>query len=73
MKLEFSQGKIFITPFEVQIVMNQSGLRLFAMIDDLKLHAEQWLIVADAGAVRWQVKLDNLEQFELLSTEIGIN
>ena len=37
MVIDFSQGKIILTPFEVQIKLSTSGSGMYAMAEDLTL------------------------------------
>ncbi|MBQ4889090.1 PTS sugar transporter subunit IIA [Shewanella sp. UCD-FRSSP16_17] len=72
MIIEFSQGKLVVTPFEIQCRLNVSKVVLTAMVDDIKCIAERLLIIADAGAVRWSIQLDNNQQFYEAIDVLGI-
>lgn len=72
MVIEFSQGKIIITPFEIQVRLGISGSGLYAMVEDIKFNEQALIIFADAGAVRWSLKLDSIEQLKLIREELGI-
>jgi hypothetical protein len=73
MVITFSQGKIIVTPFEVQVRLDVAKLVLQALVDDIQLRTGALLLVADGGGVRWSLTLDNAEQFELLQSELGID
>ncbi|MCL2916591.1 DUF3389 domain-containing protein [Shewanella corallii] len=51
--------------------MSPSGTVLSAMVEDLKLRKEVLVLSADAGAVRWSLKLDNQQQADDLVDFIG--
>ncbi|MDO6618840.1 MULTISPECIES: DUF3389 family protein [unclassified Shewanella] len=63
MIIEFSQGKLVVTPFEIQCRLNTNNIVLTAMVDDMKCLSDSLMLIADAGAVRWSLKLDNAQQF----------
>ncbi|MCC4832336.1 DUF3389 family protein [Shewanella sp. 1_MG-2023] len=72
MIIEFSQGKLVVTPFEVQCRLNVNSIVLTAMVDDMKCIADRLLLIADAGAVRWSLQLDNNQQFYEVIEILGI-
>lgn len=73
MLIEFSQGKIIVTPHEIVV--------RFASLPQCVLQAEQSavslfgsganILMANVGGVKWSVKLDTQEQIELISQELG--
>ncbi|GIU36764.1 DUF3389 domain-containing protein [Shewanella schlegeliana] len=71
MIIQFSAGKLIVSPFEVQVRLN-NGCQLYAMVDDIKFHQDALILVADAGAVRWNLKLDSNEQLQEIKDELGI-
>ncbi|GIU07525.1 MULTISPECIES: DUF3389 family protein [unclassified Shewanella] len=71
MIVQFSVGKLIISPFEVQVRL-ENGCQLYAMVDDIKFHQDALMLVADAGAVRWNLKLDSIEQLQDIKQELGI-
>ncbi|PKH56956.1 DUF3389 domain-containing protein [Shewanella sp. Choline-02u-19] len=71
MIIELSSGKMVLSPFEVQIRLNNQ-CQLYAMVEDIKFHPDALMMVADAGAVRWSIKLDNNEQLQTIKTELGV-
>ncbi|GIU30589.1 hypothetical protein TUM4644_29700 [Shewanella colwelliana] len=73
MVLDFTQGKLILSPFELQIKLTALPVTLYAMAEDIKLISDALMIVADAGAVRWHCKLDSLTQMEVVATELGLD
>lgn len=71
MIVQFSAGKLILTPFEVQVRLD-NGCQLYAMVDDIKFHQDALMLVADAGAVRWNIRLDSIEQLQDIKDELGI-
>ncbi|MCK8045548.1 MULTISPECIES: DUF3389 family protein [Shewanella] len=71
MIIQFSAGKLILSPFELQARLD-NGCQLYAMVDDIKFHDDALMIVADAGAVRWNIKLDSNEQLQDVKQELGI-
>ncbi|MEZ9822191.1 DUF3389 domain-containing protein [Shewanella sp. 10N.286.45.A1] len=72
MIIEFSNGKIVLTPFEVQVRLN-NHCHLYAMVEDIKFLQDALMMIADAGAVRWNLKLDNEQQLQQIRAELGIS
>ncbi|GGI98469.1 PTS sugar transporter subunit IIA [Shewanella hanedai] len=72
MVIDFSQGKIILTPFEVQIKLSASGSGMYAMAEDLTFIDDALIISADAGSIKWSLRLDTLEQLLMIRAEIGI-
>lgn len=73
MILEFSQGKLIITPNEIQCRLYENHIILSAVVDDISCFHHGLVIAADAGTVKWTIKLDNPQQFEQLLQETGIH
>ena len=71
MIIHFAAGKFIVSPFEVQVRLD-NGCLLYAMVDDIKFHQDALMVVADAGAVRWNIKLDSIEQLQQIMQELGI-
>ncbi|MGS0677188.1 DUF3389 family protein [Shewanella sp. 0m-4] len=71
MIIHFSAGKLVVSPFEIQVRL-ENGCQLYAMVDDIKFHQDALILVADAGAVRWNIKLDSTEQLQQIMQELGI-
>ncbi|MDR8523642.1 MULTISPECIES: DUF3389 family protein [Shewanella] len=72
MIIQFSAGKLILSPYEVQARLD-NGCQLYAMVDDIKFHDDALMLVADAGAVRWNIKLDSSEQLQEIKHELGIS
>lgn len=72
MVIDFSLGKIILTPFEVQVRFNTSGITMYAMVEDIKIIDDALIMHADAGAVRWSLKLDSPEQIARIREELGV-
>lgn len=72
MIIQFSKGKIVTSPFELQVRFNDMPVMLSAMVDDIQCRAEAIMLIADAGAVRWTLKLDNIPQLIQVCDELGI-
>lgn len=72
MIIVFSQGKLIVTPHEVQCRIQQNQVVLAASVDDINCFHQGLVVVADAGTVRWSIALDNAQQFDQLLTETGI-
>ncbi|QLE85328.1 MULTISPECIES: DUF3389 family protein [Shewanella] len=73
MIVEFSQGKIITSAFEIQIRLTAANTTLFAMAEDVKAIDDARLLLADAGAVRWSIALDNLEQLNQVKQALAID
>ncbi|MCE9688223.1 MULTISPECIES: DUF3389 family protein [Shewanella] len=73
MVLDFSQGKIIVTAFEVQVRLRASNLVLQAMAEDIQLKRQGRLLLADGGAVRWSLSLDDEAQLEQIREQLGLD
>lgn len=73
MLVEFSQGKLIATEFEVQIRLNMANVVLQAAAEDISLRLEPPMIIANGGGVRWSIKLDNTNQLDALQALLGID
>ncbi|WP_144208690.1 DUF3389 family protein [Shewanella donghaensis] len=72
MIIEFSQGKLVVTPFEIQCRLNMNNIVLTAMVDDMRCLSDSLMLIADAGVVRWSMKLDTAQQFYEAIEVMGI-
>ncbi|MEI6858882.1 MAG: DUF3389 domain-containing protein [Shewanella sp.] len=72
MVINFSQGRLILSPFELQVRFNTSGITMYAMVEDIKFIDDALIMHADAGAVRWSLKLDSPEQLAVIRTELGV-
>ncbi|GGI76700.1 DUF3389 family protein [Shewanella gelidii] len=70
MVINFSKGKLIVTPHEVQVRME--GATFTAMAEDIQCRYEMLLLIADAGAVRWTLTLDNQEQVQQICEQLAI-
>ncbi|QSX28673.1 DUF3389 family protein [Shewanella cyperi] len=64
-------GKLIITPHEVQARLAEGAVALSALVEDVRLLDKAGLIIADAGAVRWQLKL-SAEQLQEIREFLGL-
>jgi hypothetical protein len=72
MIISFSQGKIIATQHELQCRLNTNAIVMQAMLEDVRLLSPSLLIAADAGVVKWSIKLDNRAQFDALLEATGL-
>ncbi|WP_163930814.1 DUF3389 family protein [Paraferrimonas sp. SM1919] len=61
MIITYSKGKLVLSPFEIQAILD-NGIRLSAMVDDVSVHQDALVVAANAGSVSWSIKLDEPEQ-----------
>ncbi|MCG9965177.1 MAG: DUF3389 domain-containing protein [Shewanella sp.] len=73
MVLDFSQGKLIATEFEVQIRLSVANVVLQASAEDVSLRLDPPMIIANGGSVRWSIKLDNSDQLQSLQALLGID
>ncbi|MGR6838306.1 DUF3389 domain-containing protein [Aliivibrio wodanis] len=73
MKLSFSEGDIITNQYELVVrLKNTSKTMLQAEVDGLTLIGGANVLSAVGSGLKWSIKLDNAEQLELLSKEIGV-
>ncbi|ABO24004.1 DUF3389 domain-containing protein [Shewanella loihica] len=72
MVIEFSGGRIIVSPQEVLVKLT-TGVSLYAMADDLRLLSAGNIMVADAGAVRWHLSLDDANQLGDIAESLGVD
>ncbi|ASJ96638.1 DUF3389 family protein [Shewanella marisflavi] len=72
MVIEFSGGRLIVSPQEVLVKLNASGASLYAMADDVRLLSAGHIMVADAGAVQWHLTLDGPEQLAEVADCLGV-
>ncbi|MBW8183824.1 DUF3389 family protein [Shewanella nanhaiensis] len=72
MVIDFSQGKIILTSFEIQIKLSTPGSGMYAMAEDLKFIDDALIISADAGSVKWSLRLDSIEQLNMIRETLGV-
>ncbi|KFZ36700.1 hypothetical protein HR45_14660 [Shewanella mangrovi] len=72
MLLTLNHAKLILSPQELQVRLMPSGAILSVLLDDLRLIASVNLLVANVGAVSWQLPLDNAEQLQQIADFYGI-
>lgn len=72
MKLNISGGYLLVNPRELQVRLQSSQVVMTVLAEDIRLLASARLLLADAGAVRWQLSLDSDEQLQQLVEFYGI-
>ncbi|MCG9736837.1 DUF3389 domain-containing protein [Shewanella insulae] len=72
MVIEFSGGRVIVSPQEVLVKLT-SGVSLYAMVDDLRMLSAGNIMVADGGAVRWHLALDDANQLADIAECLGID
>ncbi len=73
MVLEFSQGKLVVTEFEVQVRLSVSSVLLQASVEDISLRVAPPMLIANGGSVRWSIKLDDRTQLTSVQEILGID
>jgi hypothetical protein len=73
MIVSFSQGQLVVSPYEIQCRLKHNAIVLQAMLDDVRFLRPSLLLVADAGVVKWSIKLDSEEQFAELLDITGLS
>ncbi|MZI93933.1 DUF3389 family protein [Vibrio sp. CAIM 722] len=72
MLVEFSQGKIIVTTHEVVVKLAApSQCMLHAQSEAISLFSGANVMVANTGAVKWTITLDNPQQLNILSEQLG--
>ncbi|WP_240205418.1 DUF3389 domain-containing protein [Vibrio sp. CyArs1] len=72
MIVDFSQGKVIVTPHEMVVRLAVSNVTLQAQVDALQLIIPACVISANGAECKWSVKLDSEEQLRAISNETGI-
>lgn len=72
MVIDFSIGKIIVTVNEIQCRFHDNQIVLTASVDDISCFHQGLVIAADAGTVRWSIKLDTAAQLEQVLNCTGI-
>ena len=72
MVINFSQGKIILTSLEIQVKFAGSGGGMHALAEDLKFIDGALMISVDAGSVKWNLRVDSIEQLTAIREEFGI-
>lgn len=73
MVIEFSGGKLIVTPFELVIrLQGENCVSLQAGSESIELIGQGAnVVVANSGDTRWSVKLDNEAQLLTIAGEMG--
>jgi len=73
MLINFTQGKIIANHREVMVKLEgDANITLQSQVDELELIGGVNVLNAVGNGVNWAVRVDNDEQLQALSTEIGI-
>jgi hypothetical protein len=73
MLIIFSQGRIIANNREIMVKLEgDAKVTLQAQVDELQLFGGANVITAVGSGINWSVHLDNSEQLQILSSEIGI-
>ncbi|MFQ6370603.1 DUF3389 family protein [Shewanella sp. YIC-542] len=72
MKIECAAARLLLTPRELQVRLQNAPVVMSVLVDDIRLLATANLLLADAGAVRWQLTLDTPEQLQIIGQFYGI-
>ena len=73
MVLDFSQGKLIVTEFEVQVRLNVASIVLQASAEDIGLRRQPPMLIADGGGVRWSLVLDSNTQLRAIQDVLGMD
>lgn len=72
MLIQLAHAKLILSPMELQVRLQPAGAVLTVMVDDLRLIGAANLLLANVGAVSWQLPLDNADQLAQISDFYGI-
>ncbi|NAX43126.1 PTS sugar transporter subunit IIA [Vibrio sp. V17_P4S1T151] len=75
MVIEFSGGKIIVTPHELVVrVLGDLAITLQAQADAVQLIGRGANVISvNCSESKWSIKLDNEEQIKQLSQQLGCN
>ena len=73
MVLDFSQGKLIVTEFEVQVRINVASIVLQVSAEDISLRRQPPMLIADGGGVRWSLVLDSNAQLRAIQNVLGMD
>jgi hypothetical protein len=73
MMLEFSQGKIIVTPHEIVIRFRDSGVTVQAQSDAVQLILGANVISANGSECKWSVRVDTEQQLDSIANTMGID
>ncbi|SEG03666.1 DUF3389 family protein [Vibrio hangzhouensis] len=72
MIVEFSQGKVIVTPHEVVVRLKGSVATFQAQVDALQLILPACVLSANGAECKWSVKLDNSQQIQTIADQTSI-
>ncbi|MFY2507045.1 DUF3389 domain-containing protein [Vibrio pectenicida] len=74
MVVDFSAGKVIVTPHEIVIkVSSEHMITLQAQADAIQLIGRGANVIAAHGAEnKWSIKLDDAQQLALIAEQIGV-
>ena len=74
MVVDFSAGKVIVTPHEIVIkVSSKHMITLQAQADAIQLIGRGANVIAAHGAEnKWSIKLDDAQQLALIAEQIGV-
>ncbi|MDG3085432.1 DUF3389 domain-containing protein [Vibrio hannami] len=74
MIIEFKNGKVIANQFEVVVRLNgENMVTMQSQVDAIELISGANVITANGSECKWSVKLDNENQLQQLSQEVGID
>ncbi|MCL9776630.1 DUF3389 domain-containing protein [Vibrio methylphosphonaticus] len=72
MTVEFSGGKVLMTPHEIVVRLSGNHTTLQAQVDAVQLILPACVISANGAECKWSIRLDNPQQIQLIANETGI-
>ena len=72
MIVEFSQGKVIVTPHEVVVRLSGNIATFQAQVDALQLILPACVLSANGAECKWSVKLDNSQQIQTIAEQTSI-
>ncbi|MCJ2377134.1 DUF3389 domain-containing protein [Vibrio sp. ZSDZ34] len=73
MMVEFSQGKIIVTPHEIVIRLVDTGVTVQSQNDAVQLILGANVISANGSECKWSVRVDSEKQLNDIATAMGID
>ncbi|MGF1748318.1 DUF3389 domain-containing protein [Vibrio cionasavignyae] len=72
MMVEFSGGKVLMTPHEIVVRLTGNHVTLQAQVDAVQLILPACVISANGAECKWSIRLDNQQQLQQIANETGI-
>lgn len=72
MIVEFSQGKVIVTPHEVVVRLSGNIATFQAQVDALQLILPACVLSANGAECKWTIKLDNSQQIQTIAEQTSI-